>query len=402
MKRLYLFVLIFFNLTACIQVPSLIQPTQPAPAPSQTPFILLATPTLVPALTATSTALPTVAVTEEPVLAAIAAPALIEIALFDESHGWGRAEQGFYRTLDGGQTWQLLSPPFNAGETSVSASFYSAETIYLLVSNPETFAGRLIQTNNGGQDWQQNDVPFSNAKIIALNPTALFAAVDLGAAAGSQGIAIYQSLDGGQNWQKNFAHVPGETSTASLPFGGQKSMPAFLDAQLGFIGGSRPVENDIFFYRTPDAGRSWTLQPLPLPATISGYMAITETPLIFSGNVEHILIPVHLSLPDSSQAIFFSSSDRGQTWQASNPLGNANAYSFIDLQTGWVWAESALYTTTNGGQTWQTVSSNLPDGFSPTQLKFVSPQTGWALGFDENFQSQLFVSHDGGQTWNVP
>lgn len=147
---------------------------------------------------------------------------------------------------------------------------------------------------------------------MAVSPEILFLFEDLGAGGGSQGVALSRSLDGGQTWQQNFAHVPGETSNASLPFGGIKSLPAFLDRDLGFIGGSRPVDNDTYFFRTEDGGSTWQKQNLPVPASITGYMALNQTPLTFTGDSQNIIEPVSFSLPQETRSwFFFSSSNRG-------------------------------------------------------------------------------------------
>ena len=391
------------------ELPAPIQQSAPAVLPSETPQIIQASPTL-PAPTATPTALPSEtpipapAAEAESVRASQPLPELVEIAMFDASNGWGRSEEDIYRTGDGGQTWQAIEIPLAGPGTYFSASYLDPQTIYVIVTNPETPPSQLNISRDGGKSWQQtilgSDSPYFSAKILPVSPETLFMFQNLGAAAGSQGVGILQSLDGGQTWQQTFAHVPGEVGQASLPFGGQKSLPAFLDANLGFIGGSRPMENDIYFYRTEDAGRNWQPQPLPVPAQTSGYMAMTESPIVFPGNSEHILAPVRFSLPEGSQFIFFASADRGQTWQATAPLTKADAYQFIDLQTGWVWADGMLYTTRDSGQTWLVLDHNIPGEISLRQINFIDPQNGWALAFDLDFHAILYFTSNGGQTWD--
>lgn len=391
-------------LPACVEIPEIIQqPATPAP-PTATPLIIQATPTLpVPLPTATQeiipseTAAPSAARADEPALQ------LAEIAMFDASNGWANSEEALYRSADGGQTWQSLQIALPEAHTYFSATFLDAQTGYVVSTDLENPPSLLSITRDGGQTWAQvklNNLAPTFASLVAVSPETLFLFENLGAAAGSQGVALSRSLDGGQTWEQTFAHVPGDTSGASLPFGGQKSLPAFLDSSLGFIGGSIPVENNIYFYRSEDGGRNWLVQPLPVPAQISGYMAMVNNPIAFPGNSEHILVPVHFSLPEGSQFVFFASADRGQTWQASSLLIKAEAYQFIDLQTGWVWSDGTLQTTRDGGQTWLTLTHNLPANTSLRQINFIDPQTGWALAFDLDFQSRLYFTSDGGQTWS--
>jgi uncharacterized protein (DUF2141 family) len=388
--------LVAFLLTACFEVPEIPQqPPTPAP-PTATPLILQATPTLAPPPTATEEP------TQSPESASlrIPAPEFVQIAMFDEQNGWAQDEESLYRTADGGQTWQAVLPPRTDNDTYLNVAFLDEQTAYLISAEPQNPPGLFAYTRDGGQTWAQANVPFTFARLVVVNDLTLYAFEDLGAAAGSQGIALYQSLDGGQNWVETFAHVPGETQGASLPFGGQKSLPAFLDAALGYIGGARPVENEIYFYRTADAGRTWQSESLPVPPEIKDYMALTDSPITFAGNVEQLIVPVHFSLFESDPLlVFFTSLNRGQTWQPSSALPYANTYQFLDPQTGWAWADGVLYATLDGGQIWQALPKNLPDGVHIAQINFVNPQTGWLLVFDQDFQNVLYTTADGGQTW---
>lgn len=395
MKKI-LFLLLAFLLTACFEVPEIPQqPPTPAP-PTATPRLIQATPTLPPPPT------PTEEATQSPEAIGLRtiAPEFVQIAMFDEQNGWAQDEESLYRTNDGGQTWQAILPPRADNDTYLNAAFLDGQTAYLVSADYQNPPGLFAYTRDGGQTWVQANVPFTFARLVVVNDLTLYVFEDLGAAAGSQGIAIYQSLDGGQNWAKTFAHVPGETQGASLPFGGQKSLPAFLDAALGYIGGARPVENEIYFFRTADAGRTWQPQNLPVPSDIRDYMALTDSPITFKDDVEQLIVPVHFSLFESDPLmVFFTSPDRGQTWRASSPLPYANTYQFIDPQTGWAWADGALYATADGGQTWQTLPENLPDGAHITQINFINPQTGWLLVFGQDFKNDLYATTDGGQTW---
>ena len=71
------------------------------------------------------------------------------------------------------------------------------------------------------------------------------------------------------------------------------------------------------------------------------------------------------------------------------------AYTFVDPQRGWVANEHALFTTEDGGQTWNWLS----DLVSPTlDLDFISAQRGWLVK-----ETGLFSTEDGGETWqNLP
>jgi photosystem II stability/assembly factor-like uncharacterized protein len=405
MKPLHKLVILFLllNLSACFELPQLQQQSPTPPPPTATPNIVQPPPTLPPLPTATL-AIP-LATSETPASISPAAPypALVDISMFDPQNGWGQSEEGLYRTRDGGQTWQAVSAPLPEGYQYNHITCLDINNAYITASDPQNPPVLLLLTRDGGQTWGQAAISGRNPSfpaLIQVDEQTLFLFEGLGVGAGSQGIAISRSTDGGQTWEETFAHQPGSTTETSLPLGGLKSLPAFLDASLGFIGGSRPVENDIYFFRTEDGGRTWQPQSLPVPASINGYMAMTQNPITFRNDNQTLIAPVLFSLPQGDpQLVFFHSPDRGQTWSASTPLAYGGAYFFLNPQTAWVWADGALYTSRDGGLSWLNLGDPLPDGASINRLSFVDSENGWALVFEPDFQTRLYATHDGGQTW---
>lgn len=116
--------------------------------------------------------------------------------------------------------------------------------------------------------------------------------------------------------------------------------------------------------------------------------------------------------------------DSGQTWQQSTvPMVYLKQMTFVDAQHGWIlagWSTGggaaeavAVFRTVDGGKTWKNVSSALPastDAPPPGQLpfggrksgiQFLNTSTGWITGtVVANDLAWLYVSHDGGATWN--
>jgi photosystem II stability/assembly factor-like uncharacterized protein len=405
-NKTLLLILSLFLLSACVEIPEIIQDPATLAAPSATPRIIQATPSLATSETATQVTAPSETAAPAAARAAEPAPQLIQIAMFDQQNGWSRSEEVLFHTTDGGQSWQIVQIPIPENQAYFNVTYFDATTAYVISTDLGATPKLLHITRDSGQTWQKIELANLNpgsASVVAVTPEILFLFEDLGAGAGSQGVALSRSLDGGQTWELNFAHVPGETSGASLPLGGIKSLPAFLDPELGFIGGSHPVDNEAYFFRTEDGGRSWQPQALPVPSAITGYMALNQTPLTFPGDSQNIIEPVSFSLTQGDPLlVFFSSSNRGQTWQASAGLAYGGAYHFLNPKTAWVWADGALYKTNDGGQTWQTLPDGLPEGASVNSLTFSDPQNGWALVFELDFETHLYITHDGGQTWLPP
>jgi photosystem II stability/assembly factor-like uncharacterized protein len=116
--------------------------------------------------------------------------------------------------------------------------------------------------------------------------------------------------------------------------------------------------------------------------------------------------------------------DGGQTWQQSTIQATfLKQITFIDSQHGWIlsgWGATGgaaeavgVFRTSDGGKTWSNVSSalpastdtpppgHLPFGGQKSGIHFLNSSTGWITGTAVvNDLVLLYVSQDGGSTWN--
>jgi len=224
----------------------------------------------------------------------------------------------------------------------------------------------------------------------------------LGAGAGSEWVAVYATSDGGQTWEQRFTHTPGGEDP-SLPAGGIKSGFAFLDPLNGWITGSEPVNDFVYLYRTTDGGTTWAHQPCDIADADPDAM-YNSFPPIFVSETEGFL-PLQTFLMDgTAQTIVCKTTDGGQTWQSvsSAPI-QGYVFDFVDGQNGWILGETALFRSTDSATTWEDLSSSLPAGYTALSLDFVDAQAGWLLVYDSSSDSLdhnlLFYSQNGGQTW---
>jgi photosystem II stability/assembly factor-like uncharacterized protein len=179
-------------------------------------------------------------------------------------------------------------------------------------------------------------------------------------------------------------------------------------------------------FRTTDGGKTW--KQVSLPQEPSGQVFevyVLDENMVF-------LLPVQRSV--GYQLYFYRTVDAGVTWQRYNwptipeithdGTGDFN-FTFLDHMHGWVRvmqkiknAESLqemgtqkLFRTDDGGKTWQDVAL-LPFKYASSDLTFTNAQTGWLIttiynptantsngNNPEGFPNMLFVTQDGGHTW---
>jgi hypothetical protein len=180
----------------------------------------------------------------------------------------------------------------------------------------------------------------------------------------------------------------------------------FLDANIGWVTGTVPVNGEIYFYNTQNGGLDWAMQTIPLPASFETYLYLPQSPLFFG--IDGFL-PLTISLSNTTSSTFYVSHDSGATWTGdpANPasLVPPGRYAFADALHGWSWdGTTRVYLTTDGAQTWTSIPSTLDLSQELTQLVFVPGAagefTGWALtSVDDAGRTQLYKTIDNGATW---
>jgi photosystem II stability/assembly factor-like uncharacterized protein len=378
-------------------------PSQPTVSVTGTPVPFH--PSSTPSPTATNIPLPTPP--GEPAVS----PSLIRIAFQDNNNGWGIASNSggsILRTSDGGTTWLNITPPGLTGiGYSTGLSILNVTTAWVLVPNADYFTGKLNRTSDGGLTWTSFDVPFGGGMIQFLNTSTGRLLADRGAGAGSQVVEMFQSSDGGATWLSIFNNDPSRPdSSGSLPLSGIKNGMTFLDANIGWVTGTVPVNGEIYFYNTQNGGLDWAMQTIPLPVSYETYMYLPQSPLFFG--IDGFL-PLTISLSNTTSSTFYVTHDSGATWigDPANPasLVPPGRYAFADGLHGWSWdGSSSVYFTIDGAQTWTSIPSTLDLSQKLAQLEFVPGTagefTGWALtSVDDAGRTQLHKTIDNGATW---
>jgi len=391
MRRLLPLLALLLASLACSLPGAEIQPQAQPLAPAQTS---LPTPTLTPQPTATQTPLPIVT-------DAAPAPAFLSLRMFTSQNGWAVVPGNIVRTSDGGKTWQpLLLPLVDLTQTTFSAYFFDENRLVVLSSRAEG-SGLFSVSADGGKTWQQMDVLFDSGFLTGVE-NEIYALQTLGAGMSSQPVAVQHFYNDLTTVFQPFTHTPGEPEPeGSLPVSGNKTGLAFIAPTRGWVTGGRPMEDDLYFFRTDDSGVTWQVQPLLPPEGLGRFMAMTYPPVFFAGDNLNGVLPVDFYPNDGEVSrVFYFTADGGETWLPTGPLfPQCAASDFINPQTGWVVSQGQLLQTVDSGQSW----SRLPVAFNPresvTLLDFANPTQGWLVTLDDSSTYRLYATQDGGYSW---
>jgi photosystem II stability/assembly factor-like uncharacterized protein len=346
--------------------------------------------------TTTSTTATTVFTATKTISATTGLPTFNWIDMIDTQTGYGMDEQNLYQTEDGGTQWKVVTP--QGVNANFSVFFLDAQNGWMLSGNPQDLSeSTLYHTADGGLNWTPTPAPFGMGHLQFLDEQNGWAMANINCGAGSCGLDIFKTTDGGQSWDRVSSATPdNNTQLNVLPFGGDKNGMTFLDMQHGWVGGTEPINGYVWLFATQDAGQSWKQVNLPLP---SGYISSTisvDPPKFF--NTKNGILPVTF-FTDSSYKVFYTTQDGGQSWKPGSVMESNGIVSIPTLQDIFIWDGGTLQTSHDGGKTWTMVTPNINLSQIIGQLDFVDNNHGWATSIDANMKGMLYKTNDGGRTW---
>ena len=374
----------------------------------------LPTPTESPGPTRTST---------QPTLLALPngkALLVTQFQMMDAEHGWALAsvEGGMLdlvlHTGDGGQTWQIVTPPEDAPEGGApakiaSAAFFDAGHAWVVYyqSFPVGGISAIWATADGGVNWTSSQAVDTQADMGTMpifsvehfqfsSPTQGWLLLELDAGMGHSWVALYRSSNAGNTWQR-IQEPPGSDEEGDLHYCCRSGLD-FNQEGNGLITFSPGPIPDVFINWTFDEGMTFTSQSLPAPP---------ENPDLFTENTPFCATYYPHLFPDGkalvavgcldedyqvfAQAYVYHSQDGGQNWQM-QPYPGGEAL-FLNPQLGWSLGDT-LQRTQDGGASWETMGPGNTLAF----ISFLGPQMGYSIK-DLPAGQALMRSQDGGNTW---
>lgn len=284
-------------------------------------------------------------------------------------------------TNDGGQTWQVMTPPETGGAFECATVTGSGRGWAI------TREGQVFASTTAGTSWVKVDAKVSSPSGESLNGANHLGFVSDSTGWLQTGLAIWRTEDGGVTWHEKLSVLtPGLT--------GQPSKIYPLDINSLVCAGTNGQ-----IYSTTDGGEHWRIQT---PITSGDFTDVSFATLQNGWITGYVA-------GNESRALLFVTKDGGERWEE---IGIADkeirpwSISFVDLNTGWLAGHryldkttppfpmaNLLLHTTDGGKNWTRVKVTSEDPFF-SLVRFTDEENGWLVGRDN-----LYRTEDGGKTW---
>lgn len=333
----------------------------------------------------------------------IEAPALVAIQFLNEMDGWGVTETQIVRTNDGGVTWYNVTPP-TVTETGYSVNLFALSADHVWMQKPDFSnypnSGFLNRTSDGGMTWTTITVPFSGSRLTFLDESNGWALADLGAGAGSNAVAVFQTADGGTNWIRTYVNDPNVAGAGdSLPLGGIKSDLIPLNMQTAWVSGVTYASGAVYLYRTDDGGYTWTPVSLPLPAGEDNSQLSIEKDQMRFVSASDGFLAVRVA-GDTTQTAVYVTRNAGAAWTLTPTLiPGGGAADFLSAQEMVMYTGDQFYVTKDAARTWSSIPPDIVFGESYLAMDFVDLMSGWLITYDPTDHRSFYRTDDGGATW---
>ncbi len=276
---------------------------------------------------------------------------LSSICFTDEDTGYALGET-FWKTTDGGENW-------------IKQNNVSGKSIFFTDANTGYIAGdygKILKTTNAGTSWelQHTDSTYSLTSVFFTDSNTGYAV----GGDNSKGVILI-TRDAGVNWAiMTLENLPLLTSVY------------FSENNTGFAVGKGGA-----IIQTTDGGTDWSL----LSSKITSKNLNSTS-----------FLDINTGYAVGEGGTILKTINGGAMWTHLNSgtYQNLNAVCFNNLKTGFAVGDSGcILKTNNGGESWTTQSSG--SNVSLRSVHFPVDETGYAVG-----DSMVFSTKNGGLTWN--
>ncbi|WP_020673368.1 WD40/YVTN/BNR-like repeat-containing protein [Amycolatopsis nigrescens] len=266
---------------------------------------------------------------------------------------WASGSQGtVLRTVDGGRSWQSVSPPETAELDFRDIEAFDAEHAVAL-SIGEGEKSRIYRTGDGGRSWTES---FRNTVPAAFYDCIAFFDPLRGLAMGDPvdgKIQILSTWDGGRHWrpipERNLPDaLPGEAGFAAS--GQCLSTAGPFDAWIGTGGGAQSR-----VLRSGDGGRTWKAVTTPIASGPSAGVFATG----FRDPRHGLAIGGDYADPTNPAPALATSRDGGRSWHAAEraPTGYRSGLAWRDGRTVLAVGPTGSDISHDGGGHWRPVDT---------------------------------------------
>ncbi len=309
----------------------------------------------------------------------------------------------FYRTMNGGLTWQRVS--FGQAGSLSGIAINKSGTKGVVVGHGAGYgytseAGRFIlYYNDMDKSWKNACyLNGSNDFRTVAFPDSLTGYLT-GGYYQSQGI-IYKTYDKGLTWNplsfypknnvfeiftrsRDTIYVSADSTYKTTDGGVTWQSLTPVTGKMYFNRNNGVLQDFYSIYRSDNHGKTWDKT-----LTVSGFL----TDMFFKDPSNGYAVGYYCS---------YSSTDSGKNWSPYTSLP-ARFYSSIYFQnkdTGFAGGDNGLlYRTRNGGISWDSIATGITN-LKIYDIKFINDTLGYLIGNNDGGLTNVYSSIDGGNTW---
>jgi photosystem II stability/assembly factor-like uncharacterized protein len=295
------------------------------------------------------------------------------IVFGEQGAAWVLGWRVLARTSNGGESWSFVT--LQAVTEAARISFINAAEGWCIDDQ-----GTVGVTHDGGVSWQALSTVVPGGPTYDIGPVKSIAFADKLNGFVLDHFTLWSTEDGGTKWREQMS--------------GEFCYLSFVNSKFGWIGGEASATGKL--YKTVNGGRTWyTVNADATKGDLRGVSFVNENEGWICTN---------------KAAGIFHSNDGGKNWtpqQLPRTDVTITSIQFLDRSEGWATApetgpevaplfeKSILLHTVDGGQTWEIAKTASVRG-RYREVKFWDRKDGWLYT-----DTGLYRTADGGRNWGL-